>query len=157
MCVCASGRRCRCDLHSGEVLARVRDGSAIGIHRQRVDCERVGDGAAVVICSQNVVPCHLRSCHVAMLFRVMSRPVLSRCVVSRRNGGRNTLTQLPHSHTTHAHAARTHTDHIYTTRVRTAYTRTTHTDAPAQFYLPAIASAISSAPLRLLLKLEMWG
>ena len=34
---CALDRRCHCDLHSGKVLLRIRNGAAVEIHRQRVD------------------------------------------------------------------------------------------------------------------------
>ena len=60
---------------------RVRDGAAILIHRQRVDCARVGDGAAVAIGSQDVVPCHVGR---VLSCRVVSHHVMSRSVVSRR-------------------------------------------------------------------------
>ena len=43
----------------GDVAVRVLDGAAIVIHRQPVDCARVGDGTAVAICRQDVVPCHV--------------------------------------------------------------------------------------------------
>ena len=113
--------------------------------------------ASCHVTSRRVASCHLRSCHVAVFCRVMSRPVLSRTSCRYAKGGHNILTQLPHSHTKHTHAARTYTAHIHSTRVRTAYTHTTHADAPVQFCLPAIASPISSAHPRLLLKLQMWG
>ena len=106
--------QCVLPVRVADGAVRVRDGSAVGIHRQRV--VRVGDGAAVAICSQDVAPCHVRcvmsghvaschvmscqvtschivSCHVTsrhvkschiISCQVVSRPVLSRCVVSRR-------------------------------------------------------------------------
>ena len=70
---------------------RVRDGAAIVIDRQRVDCARVGDGAAVVICSQDMVPCHVgrvvsssrrvASCHL-ISSHVMSSQLMSCHVMS---------------------------------------------------------------------------
>ena len=101
---------CHCDLRSSEVLVRARDAAAIGVHRprvdcarvgdlvpvrdgaaivvrrQRVDCAHVGDGAAVVTCRQDVVPCRggrgVSCCVVSC--RVMSRRGMSRRGMSRR-------------------------------------------------------------------------
>ena len=63
-----------CDLHSERVPARVgdgavrgRDGFPIVIHRQHVDCPRVGAGAAVAICSQDV-SYHRKGCDEAVVF-----------------------------------------------------------------------------------------
>ena len=63
-------------------LVRVQDGAAIVSHRQRVDCARVGDGAAVVICSQDAVHVMHDGCVVSC--RVMSPGVVSRHVISGR-------------------------------------------------------------------------
>ena len=134
--------------------------AAIVICTQGVGC-RVCRVLSCHVTPRRVASCHLRSHHVAMLLPCHVR---SCCLLSCRvapcrvaKGGHNTLTQLSHSHLTHIHAAHTHTAHVHTIRVRTAYAHTIHTDAPAQFCLPAIASPISSTHPRLLLKLQMRG
>ena len=84
-------KRCHCDLCSGELHAWVRDGAAIGSHRQRVDCARAGDGPAVVNCSQDVVPCRVGrvlfvSSQVMSCCDVMPCYVVPRRVLSDRIG-----------------------------------------------------------------------
>ena len=60
---------------------RVRDGAAIGIHRQRVDCARVGEGLRLPLAVRTW--CHVMS-RRAVLCRVTSHPVALRRVASRK-------------------------------------------------------------------------
>ena len=139
--MCALERRChQCD---SQATCGLCDGAAVVIHSQDVVPCHVG---RIVCCrvmsrhvmSHRVVSRHVISWHVAMLCRVMS------CHVAK--GGHKALTQLPHSHRTQTHAAHAHTAHVHTTRVRAAYAHTTHTDAPV---CPPTSSSYS--------KLQMWG
>ena len=106
-------------------LVRVRDGAAVMIHRHRVDGARVGDGAAVVICSQDVVPCpvvRVVSCRVV----VMSRHVMSCCDVKPCHVGSRRIMSSLSCHVTSRTSPHVMPRHVMSCHVMSCHVMSCH-------------------------------
>ena len=108
----------------GDGAVRGRDGAAIVIHWQGVDCARVGNGAAVPICKQDVrhvmsgVSCHDASCHVATCRVMSSGHVMLRCYAAS--------CRLMSGHVASCHLCNVMSCHVTSRHVTSRYVKSSH-------------------------------